>query len=185
MKVTLERCVRGGSLSSCYCSWGCVSSSYGYIWLVHTDAVSQVEQASLKEAASALAKLLLEAARTDVDAAGIGSVNACLVLTRCAVWLMSVWLPCYIQAGQLNSESAFKTKSQLRLLCPAKTVTVQSLIVLLSGAHELPMATLGGSCAAAATVQSRQPRQSSVFAIIVIVVAANGFKLLSLEIAQK
>lgn len=47
--------------------------------------MSQVEQASLKEAASALAKLLLEAARTDVDAAGIGSVNACLVLTRCAV----------------------------------------------------------------------------------------------------
>jgi len=83
MKVTLERCVRGGSLSSCYCS--CVSSSYGYLWLVHTDAVSQVEQASLKEAASALAKVLLEAARTDMDAAGIGSVNACLGLTRCAV----------------------------------------------------------------------------------------------------
>jgi len=57
--------------------------------------------------------------------------------------------------------------------------------VLLSGAHELPMAAVGGSCAATATVQSRQPRQSSVFAIIVIVVAANGFKLLSLEIAEK
>lgn len=36
-------------------------------------ALSEAEQAPLKEAASALSTLLLEAARTDVDAAGIRS----------------------------------------------------------------------------------------------------------------
>ena len=41
--------------------------------MISSDALSEAEQAPLKEAASALSTLLLEAARTDVDAAGIRS----------------------------------------------------------------------------------------------------------------
>ena len=60
-------------MAACKPSTVCASN---VIRMISSDALSEAEQAPLKEAASALSTLLLEAARTDVDAAGIRSACA-------------------------------------------------------------------------------------------------------------
>lgn len=67
--------------------------------------MSEAEQAPLKEAASALSTLLLEAARTEVDAAGIRS--ACPGEMRDS-WQFSFMLSCAVR--YLRNASLLRTE---------------------------------------------------------------------------